>query len=595
VRNIELGRMWVEGFKSFTDTTEIAFSPDAGLKFLGGRNLVEPSLGANGAGKSSCWDAICWCFYGVTPRGHRASDLSAWDAKRHAHVMVKLIEDGTEHRLLRSSHPERLLLDEQPAEQVDFDRIIGMGRASFFQSVIFGQSHPLFYDLPVPQRGALLDEILDLELWLRLSTRAAERARTQQTELDDRARNIAFLRGQMKALPDKEELQTKADEWDDEQQDKIEEAIEAVNRLEKQEVGLDKAVATLEAQINTDAVGTQDKGIAAQKKDIDSLTIVCAKHDFRLADIARMSRFYTEHDRCPECRRPLPSEFVDKQLATMEKERELTRAQITATNKLITQHRKALADMQQERQSETDTERELAGLRGELRGVIRQLEREEQHVKDLLYIRKNRNPFTAELATLADKRRDLQTQLRGAVAEHGRTEASLGRMDYWKSGFKRVRLFEIGKVLQRLELETANAAESLGLIGWRIGFQTETETKSGSTRHGVQITVTTGDGDRTRAWSPGELQRVRLAITLGLAHFIQEMAGVTYRFEVWDEPTSWLSEEGIEDLLETLAYRANSAQRSVWIIDHRSFDKTAFDEIWTATKTLEGTTVSMEN
>ena len=60
---IELISIELACFKSFIAPQLITFEADKGLNFLGGLNKVHPRMGANGAGKSSLWDAMFWCFY----------------------------------------------------------------------------------------------------------------------------------------------------------------------------------------------------------------------------------------------------------------------------------------------------------------------------------------------------------------------------------------------------------------------------------------------------------------------------------------------------------------------------------------------------
>jgi ABC-type uncharacterized transport system ATPase subunit len=62
------------------------------------------------------------------------------------------------------------------------------------------------------------------------------------------------------------------------------------------------------------------------------------------------------------------------------------------------------------------------------------------------------------------------------------------------------------------------------------------------------------------------------------------MAGAHYEFEVWDEPSAWLSAQGIDDLLGCLAMRADSTGKTIWILDHRALWHAGFAETWQVTK-----------
>ena len=136
-----------------------------------------------------------------------------------------------------------------------------------------------------------------------------------------------------------------------------------------------------------------------------------------------------------------------------------------------------------------------------------------------------------------------------------------------------------------------NAAESLGLVGWRISYATETETKSGTSKMGVQVEVHPPDDRRFSNWWGGEAQRVRLCTGLGFAGLIQRWAGVRYGFEVFDEPTNWLSEAGIEDLLDMLKNRADARGTRIFLADHRALTHSGFDQVMTVVKDENGSHV----
>src|ERR1035441_2659401 len=102
---------------------------------------------------------------------------------------------------------------------------------------------------------------------------------------------------------------------------------------------------------------------------------------------------------------------------------------------------------------------------------------------------------------------------------------------------------------------------------------------------GIQIIVTSPTGEMPwENYSRGEAQRLRQALAQGVASLIQRSSGVEWSLEVWDEPCGNLSDRGIENLMETLAYRADSAGKSIWLCDHIAVLYTGFKEVWTAVR-----------
>jgi DNA repair exonuclease SbcCD ATPase subunit len=200
------------------------------------------------------------------------------------------------------------------------------------------------------------------------------------------------------------------------------------------------------------------------------------------------------------------------------------------------------------------------------------------------------NPHDAALAGMLEKRAAWGKIVTDAQQDKDDHEAAALHFEFWQKNFKAVRLYQVQQILAQFELEVANAASVLGLVGWRISFATETETKGRTIKQGIQVRIESPTAEGPwEAWSGGEGQRIRLAVAIGLASLIHARAGVQFGFEVWDEPSAWLSPEGIEDLLECLKYRAQITGKSVWLLDHRALVHSGFAEMWQATKTSAGT------
>jgi DNA repair exonuclease SbcCD ATPase subunit len=202
------------------------------------------------------------------------------------------------------------------------------------------------------------------------------------------------------------------------------------------------------------------------------------------------------------------------------------------------------------------------------------------------------NPHTVALENNRARRKALQGDLRGKQAIIGDLAEAHKQAQFWQDGFKRIRLWLTKRVLGVLELETAAAAGTLGLVDWRIGYSTELELKGGSLKPGIHVQVRSPQAPG--AWtdqSGGEEQRVRLAVSIGFASVVQRMSGTLHALEVWDEPSNWLSEQGVEDLLNCLSYRARTAHKTAWVVDHRSLASGAFQECWSVIKDAGGSRI----
>jgi DNA repair exonuclease SbcCD ATPase subunit len=320
MQRITLDQLLIEGFKCFRDKTIVQFPDKGGFYFLTGNNGPEPRLGANGAGKSSLWDALCWCWYGVSVRGNKASEITSWGVKR-AHVANDFTIGDTRHRVERWGSPDRLVLDGVVIAQPALDTVLGLSRQRFLHSVLFGQGAPLFLDLTVPQRGDLLDEVLDLGLWMRLSKRASTRVATMEKALIEHRKEIAYNEGRLRGLPDENLLRQQEANWNADNDANLTNIANQIEKLEAAVDVLDKRVTHLAGQRaklpNIDATNATMRGLdtALSDKRVEITRIT----DARQRDNALVA-FYRSHKDCPTCKQGLSEDFIASQIHTLERD-----------------------------------------------------------------------------------------------------------------------------------------------------------------------------------------------------------------------------------------------------------------------------------
>jgi DNA repair exonuclease SbcCD ATPase subunit len=194
---------------------------------------------------------------------------------------------------------------------------------------------------------------------------------------------------------------------------------------------------------------------------------------------------------------------------------------------------------------------------------------------------------TKRLSTLTTEREAAFTLLEQKVEDESASR-------YWVRGFKSVKLFAVSNALNELEAEVNSALDGLGLGGWSVEFDVDKENKSGTLSKGFFAFINGPDNlepVKWEAWSGGESQRLRLAASLGLANMIRSSKGLDLPFEIWDEPSQWMSDAGITGLLDVLQRRAKRLKRQIWLIDHRGLEY-PFDATICVTKTLEGSTIA---
>jgi len=595
VRQIQLLAIELENFRSFKQPTMIELSPAPGLKFLSGKNRIEPKLGANGAGKSTLWDAVAYCLTGASVRGVRASDLATWGGGK-PRIMTAWDVNGEIITIERQGSPERIMLEDKLVDQTTIDRVIGLSRGRFLQSVIFGQAVPLFIDLSGPERGVLLDEILDLGIWLKAAEHAAKRHSEHEKAIATFDKELAFLKGKQEGFESTNAIEASITLWETQQGERIEAALADVEKAEtvlaEMTAIAQKAAHTLGKTVDTSALNEQ---IAIQRKSKMERERAYALAAREMQQARQQIDFWEHTKSCSECGQDIAPKFAKERvkhftdiITDAEQRYKGLTVQIEANDKEIARLEAQIAEQTRGR----DTYIAIAATaKANAEHAQRAFDRA---MKVAEQISTAENPHQARYERLLEEMIVVEDKIKETNAHKRQTQGQLLRTDFWKAAFKRVRLFMVKRVLAQLEVETASAALALGLMEWKISFSTELETKSGSVKPGIHIAVKSPVASGPwEAWSGGEGQRIRLAVALGLSSLIQRMAGVSIGFEVYDEPSAWLSQEGVDDLITHLQHRVQVTGKSIWLSDHHALSQAAFDEVWEVSKTREGSQVAL--
>lgn len=596
MRRIQLVCLELEGFRSFRRRTLIEFSRGAGLKHLTGENHAEPALGANGAGKSTLWDALTYCWYGTSVRGLKASNLLSWGGDK-IWVETALEIDGKLTTILRQGSPDRLSIDGNTATQIDVDRLIGLTKDQLLQSVVFGQGVPLFVDLPGPERGLLLDQVLDLSVWLKATDTATRHHGNLSKALAQTERDLAFFQGKLEGMESAELIQAAIDLWQRDQDRRVEQAIAAVEESESMLAEMKRKVratkAAYEVLPSPVAMSKQLKGLETSRARFDATYKTLFD---RLTNTQNQVRFYQHNNACPECAQAIPRPHAH------------TRIRKLTTEKI---------DIEVEIKSNTMQQRMVSEQLQNLEDDVNKLARKREFLMDQRsravgdYAAQERivdgavtaaetmfeavNPHIVRRDGLEREREMVETNIASGRIVQRTTQAGLLQTDFWRAAFKRVRLFLVKRVLAQLQIETMAAAAALGLTDWSITFATELETKSGGLRPGIHVIIAAPGGTPApwEVYSGGEGQRIRLAVALGLASLIQRMAGVMIMTEVWDEPGAWLSQEGVEHLVEYLKHRVLTTGKSLWVSAHGGIQFSSFQEVHCVYKDSTGSHLTL--
>lgn len=598
---LEFEEILINHFKAFT-STPVRFpltGKRAGVRFIRGRNEAEPALGSNGASKSSIADAFLWCLCGVTVEGLRTPDVTPWVGGSPG-VSVRFRVDDKPHTVSRLTDPNRVLIDGKEADQDAVDQIIRLPLEVIKNAVILGQGQGLFFDLTPKNKMDVFSAALNLERWEERAQTASEAVKVIEAELSqleakyNQTNNTAdgLERAVKSVRAASEEWHTKNLKERKDLEAELKVAEKELTLIEKRQGNADLIYDGATAEL-----AAINKGLGALVKARDEAQNEWNKAELVVTGLKQELSRSIKGDTCPSCGQSL------KGSAYFTHRADLTRRLAEAQDKLKTGRGGHLASSLKKavlalaaandsaekfRDKAADAQSTLNNVNleaGRLRGRYDELKQRFRAAED------RPNPHRATIENMTRQIRDLDRKLDTIEADIKRTKEDLAHTVPWVKGFKDVRLQLLEELMQELELATNSLLPESGLLKWKVLYSLEKETKKGTIQQGINVSILSPKNKTAVKWqafSGGERNRLRLVGALALAEVLLRHAEVETNLEIIDEPTRDLSIEGVQDLCEYLAARAERLDKDTFFIDHMAVESSHFVDVLTVVKTDKG-------
>lgn len=579
----------IEDFKAFEGQHEFRWN-FPGVTFICGDNRVNPRLAGNGSGKSSLFDALCWCLFGRTPSGLKNPDVMPWSGSGKPRVKVAIDIDGKERWVERSISPNKLLLDEVEASQDRLEEVLGLNFELFTNTILLAQGQDLFYDVTPQNKMALFADTLQLERWDARAKAAADDANVAFSEsVGIRADLLANETAATELEAQLESTKLRAEAWVTEHRIAVREAEKKIAGLQKEFDAKDKQWIT--ATLAEDSAATEYlASVRVMKKVNDDLSEkrrarnkIEAEADAGIQQVTRELASIKTAKNCPTCGQPIKGKDVTEHKAHLtEKLEQLQAARKNAVPVDLLSSERALLKQADKLLTEAEgfeTARDAALT------TVRRLEREKATLEAQLTEAKRvakaeaTNPHTAQIASLQTRLKALKVEHVELTTELTEATRAVEKNKFWAKGFKDIKLQLIADVLDELELATNSMLEEVGLGTWEIHYDIERETKSGTVQRALSVLINSPESKgfvKWESWSGGEQQRLRLVGALALADVLLNYAGLQSNLEILDEPAVYWSSEGVQELCAFLAERARATDRSIYYVEHSAVSSVHF-------------------
>jgi len=596
-------KLVLTNFKGFSGTHAFELSRAPGLYYITGKNLLFPELGANGVGKSTLWDAMFWCLFNKTIRDARpANAIVPWDDEKASSSVSLHFKRGAEYVLTRTRKPNSLQLTRRGKSieipQEDVALTLGVNEETFRRTVVLGQFGSLFLDLGPEQQAKMFSEALDLNVWLKAAEIASKRRTALSSALDLKQGELNRYEGrfiEIKAQVAMEEASSsgyerKKSEQIQEINSKLANYANEIKGLLKSFESVSKAflaggpeggyLAPLKAEIAS--LRGRQRALARALGDQEGqLSALGARQGDLKARLASYRAALAGDKTCPECGQKAPITHLKAKFEETKKALDRSDNDVKVATADAAEDRGALSQVEDQLKLLEQAQTKLEAISLKQGSAQRDRKRLEEQT----------NPHEATISFLKIRRKTTREEITRSQEEIEQGEADVVVMEFWGKAFKEIRLSVIDAVLRELEMAVTRHVSALGLVDWRVEFQTERQTQSGSVSIAFTVLLYPPDATapiRFESYSGGESQRLQLAMAFGLSEVLLERAGVSPSIEVLDEPTRGLSSQGVEDLLEHLSERARELERTIYFVDHHSLDRGAFDGVITITKDQEG-------
>lgn len=575
-------KLTLTNFKSFVDKTVIPLSERTGFIYL---------YGENGEGKSSVFDGLFWCLYGKTSRNLKAGNVRSWGTTKGCSGVLEFEYLGDHYVLARTWKPNSLTLvkgveEPRTVAQEELDALIGLSPELFLHTVYHSQFGRYFLELGATEQLDLFSSGLDLDVWEQAAERASIRGREYETSLNSLKQNLSRLQGRLTELNNQLEREEEREHM--ELRERYWSAYLLQDEIKNYQAQLEKL-----PPANDNALRHKlDLGLKAENKLETELNKLKLMQNQNANDIRKLKKEIETSKTakvCPTCGQPIKSNAEQHLAESKSYLRNLEELDTNLVSSIEESIQKCGAMKKKNQLLQDRYDHEVGALiqkRSRLEGNIAAARRQ---LKSAV-----RNSPQFDSAKFVEEVEDARCEVGTYKKEVLRMSEVVEGARYWVKAFKEIRLQMIENYLAQLEIETNSALQSLGLGDWALIFSIEQLNKSGTLKRGFTVLVESPLNTEPvpwESWSGGEAQRLKLAAEIGLATVLNDHKNLDFNLEIWDEPSNFLNEDGLDQLLDVLQHRSNRFDHSVWLVDHRVFDRGVFTEAIRIVKTGRGSKI----
>ena len=360
--------------------------------------------GANGSGKSSVLDAICYALYNKPFRRINLPQLLNTQNKKGLLVELEFSIGSNTYTVVRGQKPKKFMLlvngeeftklaaDKDTQQHLE-QNILKLSYKSFCQVCILGSAqYQPFMQLPTTSRRDCVEDFLDIKVFSAMSLIAKERLRGLKDNLRVITGDISNADFKIDVQQERcDEIQRKAEESTQEYKDELKQITEGISKTRS-------LIARVESHKQN--VLELREGLAESQPatKVSEAQKMIAKLETKAENLQRANTFYHDNDKCHTCLQVITPETKAENV-------ELNEAKIVSLNKNMVLGQDVIDKMSVK---------------------LRILNNRDKHIQSL---RNSLTQYTTELASLETRGKRIVDKIRELENDTGDYSKELGKLE----------------------------------------------------------------------------------------------------------------------------------------------------------------------
>lgn len=281
-------------------------------------------VGQNGAGKSTCLDALTFALFGKPFRNINKPQLINSITKKDMVVEIEFGMGSNSYKVVRGVKPTVFevycndTLLNQSAEMRDYQeilekQILRINYKSFCQVVILGSaSFVPFMQLPAGQRRGIIEDLLDLQVFTTMNTLLKEKIQTNNDDILQNSNDQKLVKEKIKMLKGHlQDLQNRNEEFVKRKQEQLTSIEQSILSSYNQQTKFIEEALTFSYAI--------DEKTKLFKK-LNQYELLLIQMRGKIEVLSKEIGFFNNSDNCPTCTQQIDKTFSCDIVSTKDQE-----------------------------------------------------------------------------------------------------------------------------------------------------------------------------------------------------------------------------------------------------------------------------------